>query len=246
MEAGLRLIAAQGGNSLCRSLRPPPPAAKTACARFPFRRRRYIGAGVLRPLPGGERHVRPAGRPAPSWRGPAFVAAPLGGMALGQLGADVIRFDALEGGLDYRRWPVTDKGDSIYWAGLNKGKRSFRVDIRSPPRARAGAGAHYRAGAGRRHLPHQPAGAGLDRLRGAFGHARGPHPAECARNPQRRAAGGLHRQRLGRLPLCHRAGRLGRAGRYCASRLGHCNGHDRRGGPARGRSAGGRARAGAG
>ena len=64
--------------------------------------------------------------------GSAFVAAPLGGMALGQLGADVIRFDALEGGLDYRRWPVTDKGDSIYWAGLNKGKRSFRVDIRSP------------------------------------------------------------------------------------------------------------------
>ena len=53
-------------------------------------------------------------------------------MALGQLGADVIRFDALEGGLDYRRWPVTDRGDSLYWAGLNKGKRSFRVDIRSP------------------------------------------------------------------------------------------------------------------
>ena len=64
--------------------------------------------------------------------GSAFVAAPLGGMALGQLGADVIRFDALEGGLDYRRWPVTDKGASLYWAGLNKGKRSFRVDIRSP------------------------------------------------------------------------------------------------------------------
>ena len=64
--------------------------------------------------------------------GSAFVAAPLGGMTLGQLGADVIRFDALEGGLDYRRWPVTEKGDSIYWAGLNKGKRSFRVDIRSP------------------------------------------------------------------------------------------------------------------
>jgi len=64
--------------------------------------------------------------------GSAFVAAPLGGMALGQLGADVIRFDALEGGLDYRRWPVTEDGGSLYWAGLNKGKRSFRVDIRSP------------------------------------------------------------------------------------------------------------------
>ncbi len=64
--------------------------------------------------------------------GSAFVAAPLGGMALAQLGADVIRFDALEGGLDYRRWPVTEQGDSLYWAGLNKGKRSFRVDIRNP------------------------------------------------------------------------------------------------------------------
>ncbi len=64
--------------------------------------------------------------------GSAFVAAPLGGMTLGQLGADVIRFDALEGGLDYRRWPVTKNGDSLYWAGLNKGKRSFRVDIQSP------------------------------------------------------------------------------------------------------------------
>lgn len=64
--------------------------------------------------------------------GSAFVAAPLGGMALGQLGADVIRFDAIEGGLDYRRWPVTASGESIYWAGLNKGKRSFRVDIRGP------------------------------------------------------------------------------------------------------------------
>jgi 2-methylfumaryl-CoA isomerase len=32
--------------------------------------------------------------------GSAFVAAPLGGMTLAQLGADVIRFDQLGGGLD--------------------------------------------------------------------------------------------------------------------------------------------------
>ena len=42
--------------------------------------------------------------------GSAFVAAPLGGMTLAQLGADVIRFDPIGGGLDYRRWPVTDDG----------------------------------------------------------------------------------------------------------------------------------------
>lgn len=63
--------------------------------------------------------------------GSAFVAAPLGGMTLAQLGADVIRFDPIGGGLDYRRWPVTADGTSIYWAGLNKGKRSIALDLRS-------------------------------------------------------------------------------------------------------------------
>jgi 2-methylfumaryl-CoA isomerase len=64
--------------------------------------------------------------------GSAFVAAPLGGMTLAQLGADVIRFDPIGGGMDYRRWPVTDDGHSLFWAGLNKGKRSIAVDIRKP------------------------------------------------------------------------------------------------------------------
>ena len=64
--------------------------------------------------------------------GSAFVAAPLGGMTLAQLGADVIRFDNIGGGLDYKRWPVTKDGHSLYWADLNKGKRSIAVDLRSP------------------------------------------------------------------------------------------------------------------
>jgi 2-methylfumaryl-CoA isomerase len=64
--------------------------------------------------------------------GSAFVAAPLGGMTLAQLGADVIRFDPVGGGLDHHRWPVTPEGRSLFWAGLNKGKRSIAVDIRSP------------------------------------------------------------------------------------------------------------------
>ena len=42
--------------------------------------------------------------------GSAFVAAPLGGMTLAQLGADVIRFDPIGGGLDRARWPVTADG----------------------------------------------------------------------------------------------------------------------------------------
>jgi 2-methylfumaryl-CoA isomerase len=64
--------------------------------------------------------------------GSAFIAAPLGGMTLAQMGADVIRFDDIKGGLDSDRWPITADGRSIYWAGLNKGKRSIAVDLRSP------------------------------------------------------------------------------------------------------------------
>ncbi len=64
--------------------------------------------------------------------GSAFVAAPLAGMTLAQMGADVIRFDRIQGGLDYDRWPVTKNGRSLFWAGLNKGKRSIAVDMSTP------------------------------------------------------------------------------------------------------------------
>lgn len=64
--------------------------------------------------------------------GSAFVAAPLGGMTLAQMGADVIRFDAIGGGIDSHRWPVTPSGASLFWAGMNKGKRSLAVDVRKP------------------------------------------------------------------------------------------------------------------
>lgn len=63
--------------------------------------------------------------------GSAFVAVPLAGMTLAQMGADVIRFDRLAGGLDHNRWPVTDEGRSLFWAGLNKGKRSIAIDMKS-------------------------------------------------------------------------------------------------------------------
>jgi 2-methylfumaryl-CoA isomerase len=75
--------------------------------------------------------------------GSAFVAAPLGGMTLAQNGADVIRFDQIGGGLDHQRWPLAGAptapgeaggplvGQSLFWAGLNKGKRSIQIDLRS-------------------------------------------------------------------------------------------------------------------
>jgi 2-methylfumaryl-CoA isomerase len=52
-------------------------------------------------------------------------------MTLAQLGADVIRFDHFGGGIDANRWPVTDEGKSLFWAGMNKGKRSVCVDLRA-------------------------------------------------------------------------------------------------------------------
>jgi 2-methylfumaryl-CoA isomerase len=61
----------------------------------------------------------------------SFVAVPLAGMTLGQFGAEVVRVDPVGGAADYLRWPVSDEGASIYWAGLNKGKRSVAADFRS-------------------------------------------------------------------------------------------------------------------
>jgi len=62
----------------------------------------------------------------------SFVAVPLAGMTLAQMGAEVIRVDPIGGAADYHRWPLTDDGESIYWAGLNKGKRSVAADMRTP------------------------------------------------------------------------------------------------------------------
>ena len=62
----------------------------------------------------------------------AFVAAPLGGMTMAQFGADVIRIDPMGGGIDHNRWPVTDSGASLYWAGLNKAKRSVALALDKP------------------------------------------------------------------------------------------------------------------
>lgn len=61
----------------------------------------------------------------------AFVAAPLGGMTLAQMGAQVIRIDPLGGGLDSQRWPVDEHGHSLFWAGLNKAKKSVAINLRT-------------------------------------------------------------------------------------------------------------------
>ena len=62
----------------------------------------------------------------------AFIAGPSAGMQLAQMGAEVIRVDAIGGGPDFRRWPVAPSGASFYWEGLNKGKKSVAIDLARP------------------------------------------------------------------------------------------------------------------
>jgi 2-methylfumaryl-CoA isomerase len=64
--------------------------------------------------------------------GSAFIAGPTCGLYLAQLGAEVIRFDNIGGGPDFRRWPLAPSGASLYWEGLNKGKKSIALDLSRP------------------------------------------------------------------------------------------------------------------
>ncbi|MEM7256472.1 MAG: CoA transferase [Pseudomonadota bacterium] len=62
----------------------------------------------------------------------AFVAAPLAGLTLARLGAEVIRIDPPGGGIDFNRWPLASDGSSLYWQGLNRAKKSVLLDLKSP------------------------------------------------------------------------------------------------------------------
>ncbi|WP_026918147.1 CoA transferase [Gordonia shandongensis] len=61
----------------------------------------------------------------------SFVAGPSAGLALGHLGADVIRVDPIGGNADVDRWPLSTRtGASLYWNSLNRQKRSVTLDLR--------------------------------------------------------------------------------------------------------------------
>src|SRR5260370_4171337 len=62
----------------------------------------------------------------------ALVAARVGGATVEAMGADGIRVDRPGGGVDIGRWPL-HRGRSLYWAGLNQGKRSVTIDTRHEP-----------------------------------------------------------------------------------------------------------------
>lgn len=60
----------------------------------------------------------------------AFIAAPLCGATLADLGADVVRIDPPGGGIDIARWPLFNDR-SLFRAGLDQGKRSVVLDTRA-------------------------------------------------------------------------------------------------------------------
>jgi 2-methylfumaryl-CoA isomerase len=60
-----------------------------------------------------------------------YVAGPSSTMVLAQLGADVTRIDPVGGAADVHRLPRDGAGHSLYWASLNRGKRSVQLDVRS-------------------------------------------------------------------------------------------------------------------
>ncbi|WP_017936459.1 CoA transferase [Nocardioides sp. Iso805N] len=61
----------------------------------------------------------------------SYIATPLCGLALAQLGAEVIRVEQIGGAPDRSRLPRAAGGTSMYWSGLNKGKRALAVDLAS-------------------------------------------------------------------------------------------------------------------
>ena len=143
--------------------------------------------------------------------GSAFVAAPLGGMTMAQLGADVIRFDPIGGGLDRGRWPVTAEGRSLFWAGLNKGKRSIQVDLGSEEGRELVMALITAPGpdAGL-FLTNFPARGFLEYEALAGAPAR-PRDGEHRGQPRRLVRGRLHRQPGHRFPVGHRSAQPERA-----------------------------------
>ncbi|MCP4965640.1 MAG: CoA transferase [bacterium] len=62
------------------------------------------------------------------------LAAPIVSMNLADLGANVVKVERPHNGDDTRSWgpPWTESGDSTYYLGLNRGKRSIALDLKNP------------------------------------------------------------------------------------------------------------------
>jgi crotonobetainyl-CoA:carnitine CoA-transferase CaiB-like acyl-CoA transferase len=60
-----------------------------------------------------------------------YISGPLAGMALAQLGADVVKVEGPHGGDPARRFGLRHEGLSALWVNLNHGKRSITLDLKS-------------------------------------------------------------------------------------------------------------------
>lgn len=60
------------------------------------------------------------------------LAGPFCTMILGDLGADVVKAEALPGGDATRGWGPFDRGTSVYFLSANRNKRSLALDVRDP------------------------------------------------------------------------------------------------------------------
>ncbi len=58
-----------------------------------------------------------------------FIAGPYCAALLGDLGADVIRIERVEGGEDRRVPPVADTGDGGLYLQMNRNKRGMTLDL---------------------------------------------------------------------------------------------------------------------
>ncbi|MDQ6714548.1 MAG: CoA transferase [Actinomycetota bacterium] len=62
-----------------------------------------------------------------------ILSGPFASMVLADLGADVIKIEDPAGGDDTRRWgPPFQGADAAYYHSVNRNKRSFAVDLKSP------------------------------------------------------------------------------------------------------------------
>ena len=62
-----------------------------------------------------------------------WLAAPLAGSMLGDLGAEVIKIEPPSGDPIRQQGPPFQEGESAFFFSANRNKKSFTIDLKSPP-----------------------------------------------------------------------------------------------------------------
>ena len=61
-----------------------------------------------------------------------LLPGPMAGLILAEAGAEVIKVERAGSGEEMRHWPPKLDGEAVNFAGLNRGKRSLALDLKSP------------------------------------------------------------------------------------------------------------------